>query len=297
MQKCFLIIYFFASITFAQSYGVGEAKLELIANNFQFVEGPLWNDSFGLLFSDIPADKVYRWTEKDSISVFLNPSSNSNGLMYDFTGRLILAQTGLRRVARMESDGSQTSLADIYSGKKLNSPNDLALKSDGSIFFTDPPFNIPTGQHQELTFSGVFRISPAGDLQLLDSMLSLPNGICFSPDETKLYVNDSQKRIIYVWDVVDDSTVPNKNVFATITPDGYADGMKTDNEGNLFCAGPLGVWVFSPEGKILDTILIPGQTSNCNWGNKERNILFVTAGNNIYKITLGYSTDNKKEMK
>jgi gluconolactonase len=295
MQKCLLIFFSIASLTFAQTYDVGKTKLELIANNFQFVEGPLWNDSLGLLFSDIPANKVYRWTEKDSISVFINLSSNSNGLMYDLTGKLILAQTGLRRVARIESDGSQTSLAATFNGRKLNSPNDLALKSDGSIFFTDPPFNIPTGQNKELTFSGIFRINPKGDLQLLDSSLSLPNGICFSPDETKLYVNDSQKRIIYVWDVVNDSAIANKNVFATITPDGYADGMKTDNEGNLFCTGPLGVWVFSPEGKILDTILVPGQTSNCNWGDKEKKILFVTAGNNIYKITFAYPTDSKKK--
>ena len=262
------------------------AQVENVAGGFNFVEGPVWKDGIGLLYSDIPANRVYLWSPDSGVSVYLNPSANSNGLTFDSQGRLLLAQTGSRRIARLETDGSQTSLADTFNGKKLNSPNDLTVKSDGSIFFTDPPFNIPAGQQQELSFSGIYRISPFGELQLLDNTLNLPNGICFSPDETKLYVNNSQARIIYVWDVIDDSTIANKREFARINPTGYADGMKTDSSGNIFCTGPLGVWVFSPDGTVLDTILVPGQTSNCNWGDEDRKTLYITAGNSVYRYRL-----------
>ena len=261
------------------------SQVENIAGGFSFVEGPVWKDGLGLLFSDIPANRVYLWSPDSGLSTYLNPSGNSNGLTYDLQGRLLLAQTGLRRIARLELDGTQTSLADTFSGKKLNSPNDLAVKSDGSVFFTDPPFNIPAGQQQELSFSGIYRISPYGELQLLDSTLNLPNGICFSPDETKLYVNNSQVRIIYVWDVIDDTTIANKREFARINPVGYADGMKVDPDGNLYCTGPLGVWVFSPEGIVLDTILV-ASPSNCNWGDEDRRTLYTTAGNNVYRYRL-----------
>ena len=296
MKNTILVIFvLIASLSSAQSPVPENAEPELIANGFQFVEGPVWSDSLSLLFSDLSGNRIYNWTEEDSITIFLYPSLNSNGLTYDNEGNLILAQTGLRRVARLESNGTQTSLADTFDGKKLNSPNDLAVKSDGSIFFTDPPFNIPPGGQQELTFSGIFRISPYGELQLLDSTLNLPNGICFSKDETKLYVNNSQARIIYVWDVVNDSTITNKQVFATINPVGYADGMKIDTSGNLFCAGPLGIWVFSPAGTLLDTILLPSNPSNCNWGDSDRKTLYITAGSSIYRIRLETATGVKNE--
>ena len=296
MKKYLLLIsLLITTFVFAQSPIPDGAKLELIADGFEFVEGPLWSDSLGLLFSDMNGNTIFNWTEEDSISIFLNPSDASNGLTFDLGGNLIMAQTGLRRVARMDSNGTQTSLADMYDGKKLNSPNDLVVKSDGSIFFTDPNFNIPPGQHQELSFQGIFRISTFGELQLLDSTLNLPNGICFSQDESKLYVNDSQVRIIYVWDVVDDSTIANKRELARINPLGYADGMKIDSSGNIFCAGPQGIWVFSPDGTPLDTILVPLTPSNCNWGNEDRKTLFITASTNVYKIRLAPVTDVRDE--
>ena len=296
MKKYYILISFFIStFIFSQSPVPDGAKLELIANGFKFVEGPVWSDDIGLLFSDMNGNSIYNWNEEDSISIFLNPSDNSNGLTYDLEGNLIMNQTGLRRVARLESDGSQTPLATMYEGKKLNSPNDLVVKSDGAIFFTDPNFNIPLGQKQELPYQGIFRISPYGELQLLDSTLSLPNGICFSLNEKKLYVNDSQVRIIYVWDVVDDSTIANKREFARINPTGYADGMKIDSSGNIFCAGPRGVWVFSPDGAPLDTILVPINPSNCNWGDSDRKTLFITAGTSVYKIRLAPVTNVKDE--
>ena len=270
----------------AQSPVPPNAVVEKLATGFVFVEGPVWNDSLGLLFSDLNGNKVYRWTEATGAVAFLNPSSNANGLAYDSAGRLILAQTGLRRVARRDSTGGIVPLATIFGGKKLSSPNDVVVKSDGAILFTDPPFNIPIGQHQELSFSGIFRISPSGALQLLDSTLSWPNGICFSPDESKFYVAESQQRIIYVWDVVADSMISNKREFARITPTGYADGMKVDTAGNLFCAGPLGIWVFAPTGAILDTILLPETATNCSWGDTDRKTLYITAGRSIYRIRL-----------
>lgn len=294
MKKFYLLTLLFIPVfILAQSPVPDEAEVELIASGFEFVEGPVWNDDIGLLFSDMNGNKIYNWTEEDSISVFLSPSDNSNGLTYDLEGNLIMNQTGLRRVARLDSNGSQTSLADMYQGKKLNSPNDVVVKSDGAIFFTDPNFNIPPGQHQELPYQGIFRISPYGELQLLDSTLNLPNGICFSLDESKLYVNDSQARIIYVWDVVNDSTIANKREFASIMPTGYADGMKIDADGNIFCTGPLGVWIFSPDGTFLDTILVPINPSNCNWGDADRKTLFITAGTNVYKIRLAPITKVK----
>jgi gluconolactonase len=207
-------------------------------------------------------------------------------LTLDSRGRLILTQTGLRRVARRESNGVETSLASAYGGKKLNSPNDVVVKSDGSVWFTDPPLNIPAGQKAELTFSGIFRISVTGALQLLDSSLAQPNGICFSPDEKRLYVNNSAERVIYVWDVVQDSLITNRRRFASMNPAGYADGMKSDSLGNLFSAGPLGIWVFGPDGAVLDTILVPGQTSNCNWGDPDRKTLYITSGTSVYRIRL-----------
>jgi gluconolactonase len=270
----------------AQSPVPPGATVEKLATGFVFVEGPVWSDSLGLLFSDMNGNVLYRWTESIGATPYLSPASNSNGLTFDLQKRLLINQTGLRRVARQESNGTLTPLATTWSGKKLNSPNDIVVKSDGAIYFTDPPFNIPSGQQQELTFSGIYRISTSGSLQLLDSTLKLPNGICFSPDESKLYVNDSQVRIIYVWDVVNDSLILNKRAFASIRTTGYADGMKVDTAGNLYCAGPTGIWVFGPTGAILDTILVTENPSNCNWGGADRKTLYITAGKSLYRIRM-----------
>lgn len=257
-------------------------QVEEIAEGFLFVEGPLWKDGAGLLFSDINGNTIYRWSPDSGVAVYLCPSGGSNGLAFDQQGRLLAALQGNRQVIRIEPNGTQTVLASLYQGKRLNSPNDLAVKSDGSIWFTDPPYGISSSQ-EELHFYGVFRISPSGDLQLVDKTLTRPNGIAFSPDERKLYVSDAEVRIISVWDVVSDSTLANKRPFASITPVGYADGMKVDAAGNLFATGPLGVWVFAPDGRILDTILVPGQTTNCNWGDNDRKSLYITSGAAVYR--------------
>ncbi|MCI0707179.1 MAG: SMP-30/gluconolactonase/LRE family protein [Ignavibacteriae bacterium] len=274
----------FPIFAFAQTVVQPGGAVEKIVGDLEFLEGPVWKDGVGLLFSDIPANTVYGWTPDSGTRVFLKPSFNSNGLTLDNQGRLILTQTGERQIARLEMDGKLTPLASSFEGKKFNSPNDIVVKSDGSILFTDPPFNIPKGEQKELSFSGIYRISPSGELSVLDSTLKWPNGICFSPDESKLYVNESPDRIIYVWDVVNGSTLANKRVFGTIEPKGYADGMKIDREGNLFCTGPGGVWVFSSAGKLMEMIPIPGQPTNCNWGDADRKTLYVTTSKAVYRV-------------
>jgi sugar lactone lactonase YvrE len=285
-MKLFVLIAF-TSIALAQSPISPGAQLEKLATGFRQPEGPVWKDGAGLLFSDIARSTIYLWSPSDnSVKTFLQPSDSSNGLTFDRQGRLILTQMGKRRVSRMDTNGTIAPLVSTYNGKRFNSPNDVVERSDSSIFFTDPDFNIPFGQSTELHFQGIYRISPAGTLQLLDSTLDKPNGICFSPDETKLYVNDSHKCIIYVWDILNDSTVANKKVFYTILASGYADGMKTDTQGNIYCTGPTGIWIVSPSGVLLDKIAMTETPSNCNWGDADRKTLYITAGSSIYRIRL-----------
>ena len=257
-------------------------QVEKIAEGFLFVEGPLWKDGVGLLFSDINGNTIYRWSADSGVAVYLRPSGGSNGLAFDHQGRLLAALQGSRQVIRIDQNGTKTVLASLFQGKRLNSPNDLVVKSDGSIWFTDPPYGISSSL-EELHFYGIFRISPSGDLQLVDKTLTRPNGIAFSPDERKLYVGDAEVRVISVWDVVSDSTLVNKRTFGAIAPAGYADGMKVDAAGNLFATGLLGIWVFAPDGKLLDTIRVPGQTTNCNWGDSDRKTLYITSGAAVYR--------------
>ncbi|HRU92599.1 MAG TPA: SMP-30/gluconolactonase/LRE family protein [Candidatus Marinimicrobia bacterium] len=282
-----VLIILFQSSVISQVILDPDAVVEEIVTGIQQPEGPVWREGVGLLFSDIKGNKIYKWTPEKGKEIYLDPSYNTNGLAYDLEGRLVAGQMGLRRVVRFEEDGSPTALADSYNGKKLNSPNDLAIKSDGSIFFTDPDFNIPQGESKELSFNGIYRISPSGALQLLTSSLALPNGICFSPDESKLYVNDSQVHKIYVWDVVDDSTITNQKLLYTIpVMFGYADGMKIDEDGNIYCTCSSYVWVISPEGELIGKIALPSNVSasNCAWGDDDNRTLFITAGSSVYRV-------------
>ena len=280
--KYYIFLFFFICINPLN------AQVEQLASGFEQPEGPAWMDGAGLLFSDIRANIIYLWSPFDSsVTEFMNPSDSSNGLTFDLDGNLILTQMLKRRVSRRESDGTITPLAETFEGKRFNSPNDLVVKSDSSIFFTDPDFNLPLGQTKELNFQGVFRIGKNGNVQVLDSTtFDKPNGICFSPDESKLYVNESPQGIIYVWDVVDDSTITNRSVFFTIPSIGYSDGMKVDPDGNLYCTGPGGVWVISPDGICIDTIHVPVNPSNCNWGDEDRKTLYITGGSSIYRYRL-----------
>ena len=275
----------------AQSPIPDGTELELIANGFQFTEGPLWVDG-GILFSDIPANTIYRWSPGGGVEVFRSPSQKSNGLVLDGEGRLLIAQHGARRVARLE-DGTEVALATAYDGKALNSPNDLAVHPDGSIYFTDPTWGLE-GRPAELGFTGVYRLDTEGDIHLLASDLNQPNGIAFSPDLATLYVTTSNERTVVAYDLAD-GEVSNGRVFARLTggaPNDAADGMVVGTDGTLFVAGPSGpsesgVVVFAPDGTRLDAVAVPGQTTNVTFGDDDGRALYITSGPGVYRLRLG----------
>jgi gluconolactonase len=276
------------------------AKLETIATGLLQPEGPIWVDGLGLLFSDIRGNKIYKWTQENNKQIYLDPSNTSNGLTLDQEGRLILTQMGLRRVSRQERNGDITPLASTYLGKPFNSPNDVVVGPDGSIYFTDPDFNIPAGGTKEIIINGkyikgVYRIKPNGEIQLFDGGFNGPNGICFSADKKKFFVNDGTG--IYAWDLINDSTMANKRLFFTVpVPNGgYLDGMKADSSGNIYCTGTSGVWIISADGKkVLDRIALPNNEagSNVAWGDSDRKTLYITSGTgtSVYRIRLAATT-------
>lgn len=266
------------------------SQLEKVTEGFQFTEGPVWKDG-SILFSDIPANKIFKWNTKDGLSVFLEPSGNSNGLANCKDGSLLMAQHGKRRLAKLLKDGKEISLSDNFYGNKFNSPNDLAVKSDGSIFFTDPPYGIDP-KEEELGYYGIFRLSSSGKIYVLDNSLRRPNGIAFSPDEKLLYVTNSETNDIYVWDVKD-STITNKRIFAKMEPDGFGDGMKVDKMGRLFIAATKGIWIYENNGSLLESFEVPGQTTNCAFGDEDGKSLYITSGNAVYKYRSKLTTHEK----
>ena len=265
------------------------AKLEKVAGDFQFIEGPIWHPDGFLLFSDIPANIIYKLASNQQLEVFRRPSGKANGNTLDKENRLLTAEHENRRVSRTEKDGKVITLADRYEGKRFNSPNDLVVKSDGSIYFTDPSYGISKDQ-EELGFYGVYRLAPDGKLSLLVKDLVLPNGIAFSPDEQKLYVNNSEAGYIAVFDVKPDGTVTNQRLFAELkdaaTKGGVPDGLKVDLEGNVYSTGPGGVWILSPDGKLLGRISVPETATNLAWGESDGKTLYITANTSLYRIRL-----------
>jgi gluconolactonase len=264
------------------------AKLEKVAGDFQFIEGPIWHPDGFLLFSDIPADIIYKFASNQQVEVFRRPSGKANGNTLDKENRLLTAENENRRVSRTEKDGKVITLADRYEGKRLNSPNDLVVKSDGSIYFTDPSYGV-SKDREELGFYGVYRLAPDGKLTLLVKDLVLPNGIAFSPDEQKLYVNNSEARYIAVYDVKPDGTVTNERLFADLkdaSQGGVPDGLKVDLEGNVYSTGPGGVWILSPDGKLLGKISVPETATNLAWGESDRKTLYITGSTSLYRIRL-----------
>jgi gluconolactonase len=264
-----------------------DAVLERVATGFWFTEGPVWiAEEKSLLFSDIPANKILKLTPEGHVRTFRKPSGNSNGLTRDKEGRLIACEHTNRRLTRTEKDGSISVLAHQFQGKKLNSPNDVVVKSDGVIYFTDPSSGISPNQ-QEQFIEGVYRLSPDGkELSHVADDFARPNGLAFSPDEKKLYIDDSKRRHIRVFNVEPDSTLSGGSVFADMnmaTP-GSPDGMKVDLEGNLYCTGAGGVWVFNSDGKHLGTVATPEKPSNCAWGDDDWQSLYITAITSVYKI-------------
>jgi gluconolactonase len=294
--------------------------VEKLAAGLRFAEGPVWvpagallarHDDGYLLFSDIPGNAIMKWSPEGKVSIFRRPvfagsfpdgaQAGTNGLTLDLSGRLIAAEHGNRRVSRTEKDGSITVLASRFEGKRLNSPNDLVVKQNGDIYFTDPPYGLrsmlggsdptvdPKGlaEARELDFSGVYRISH-GKLVLLIRDIPNPNGLAFSPDEKKLYIcnSDPNRKIWWVYDVKRDGTLGSGRIFADLTKDGMGvpDRMKVDRKGNIFSSGPGGIVILSPEAKHLGTLQFPEQPANLAWGDADGKTLYVTARTGLYRV-------------
>ncbi len=256
-------------------------------------EGPLWWKEGGyLLFSDIFNDRRMKWTPSEGVSLHQQGTNRANGLTRDLEGRLLACEHGARRVSRLEPDGTITVVADNYRGKPFNSPNDVVVKSDGSIYFTDPPFGLPDqSQGKELDFQGVFRVSPDGELTLLLDDMERPNGLAFSPDESILYINDSHRRHIRAFEVDPNGTLDlaTDRVFCDLNGDrpGVPDGMKVDIEGNVYCGGSGGLWIIDSSGKHLG-IIVPSviMLTNVAWGGEDWKTLFVTTRHTLRRIQL-----------
>lgn len=262
-------------------------KLEKVAGGFQFIEGPVWMPNGTLIFSDIPADALYQYDGRDMPVLFRKPSHNANGNTLDRQNRLISCEHGSRTVTRQEKNGKITVLAERYEDRRLNSPNDVVVRSNGDIYFTDPPYGISKAQ-EELGFNGVFRLDTKGHLTAQVKDFNRPNGLAFSPDEKRLYVNDTEGRHIRVFDVQADGTLANGRVFAEVKGEkpGAPDGMRVDVRGNVYCTGSGGVHVFTPSGKFLGLIETPEVAANCGWGDADNKTLYITAGTTLYRIHL-----------
>lgn len=268
-----------------------DARCEPVANGFMFTEGPVWDAAHArLLFSDIPGDATLQWRPSGA-SVFRAPSNMANGLAFDREGRLLCCEHATSRLIRIERDGGVTVLAHAHQGVELNSPNDVVVKSDGAIYFTDPTYGrneyygVPRAP--QLGFRGVYRVAPDGSgLTLLAGDFEQPNGLCFSADERLLFVNDTERMHIRVFDVQRDGTVANGRVFATLVGEeaGAPDGMKLDSAGHLYCCGPGGIHVYDPAARCLGVIRIPQPAANFAWGDEDYRSLFVTAGDTLYRL-------------
>ena len=258
---------------------------EKMATGFQFTEGPLWMPDGYLLFSDIPANRIYKWTPEGGAEVWREPSGNSNGLTRDHDGRLVACEHGNRRVSRTAADGTVTTLADRYQGKRLNSPNDVVIKSDGTIYFTDPPYGIKPDEREQ-PYNGVYRIFTDGTVERLADDFERPNGLAFSPDESILYVDDTHRRHVRAFDVNADGTLANSRIITDMDhpQSGSPDGMKIDEEGHLYVTGATGMWVLEPDGTCLGVIVTPEGPANCAWGDDDRRSLYMTAQTSLYRI-------------
>lgn len=284
-----------------------DATIEILADGFSWSEGPVWVPQLnGVLFTDVPENKLYRWDEKNGLSIFLDPSgytgyapnekkAGGNGLILDPKDNLLIAQHGDRRIAKvmapLDKPGDFTTVVDRFEGKRFHSPNDLILHSNGDLYFTDPPYGLKGDNDplRELETNGVYRLSKAGELSLVYSRLNRPNGLALSPDEKTLYVanSDSKRNLWMAFDLVDGQLL-NERVFfdaTSIDRPGLADGMKVNKEGYVFATGPGGVLIFNPQGKHLGTILTPERTANCAF-NEDESVLYMTSDRYLTRIQL-----------
>ena len=285
-----------------------DARIEVIAEGHDWVEGPVWDrEGKRLLYSDIPRNAIYAWSEAEGVSVFMKPSGytgvadggrepGSNGLAFDAEGRLVLCEHGDRRISVLTREGGKMTVADRFAGKRFNSPNDLAIHSSGAIYFTDPPYGLPEREkdwRRQLDFFGVFRVSTEGEVTVLIRDLHRPNGIAFSPDEKTLYVGQSHGAapVVMAYPVLNDGSVGEGRIFFDTAPHrkfgrGGPDGLKTDSKGNVWTTGPGGVLVLSSEGKLLGRIATGRATANLAFGGADGRTLFITADDVVLRVGL-----------
>ena len=275
-------------------------NIEIISENHKFTEGPVWDDKQQrLLFSDIPANTIYSWSEKQGTRVFLQPSGFANGLAFNGAGDLVICEHQGRVISSLDSQMQRKVLASTFEGFKLNSPNDLVIAGDDSVIFTDPIYGLREGNggpaQQELPFQGVYRYIPAeNELILITDSFERPNGLAFSPDEKRLFIADTVRQHIRVYDINKKWNFIGGAVWAELWDSDYEgrpDGMKFDAQGNLFSAGPGGIWVFSQQADLLGRIILPDKTSNLAWGSVDHKSLFITSSDKVYRLrclTAGY---------
>ena len=273
-----------------------DVTFEKIAGGCLFTEGPLWHPQGRyLLWSDMPGDHLRRWSASDGVTTFRKPCAKSNGLTWDRRGRLLACEHATSRVTVTMADGSTQPIATHWNGKELNSPNDIVVHSSGAIYFSDPSYGRWPGfgieREQDLDFQGVYRLpAGGGDPALLVDDFGEPNGLCFSPDESLLYINDTPNAFIRVFDVQGDGTIATGRLFAKEIGDGdiakgeLVDGMKCDERGNIWVTGPGGVWVFAPDGEHLGVVEIPESVGNIHWGGSGWNWMFVPASTSLYRF-------------
>jgi gluconolactonase len=268
------------------------AAVEKLGTGFLFTEGPVWHPTGKfLLFSDMPGDHLRRWSAADGVTTFRQPCNKSNGLTYDRQGRLLVCEHASSQVTRTEPDGRSVALATHHEGKQLNSPNDIVCRADGSVYFSDPPYGrakfYGVERAQELGFQGVYRVGadPVSPVLLVDDF-DRPNGLCFSLDETRLFVNDTARKHIRVFDVARDGGLRNGRLWAETKGDkpGAPDGMKLDSAGNVYCCGPGGIHVFDPDANLREVLEVPEYTANFAWGDDDFRSLFITASTSLYRV-------------
>ena len=273
------------------------AEVERVATGFTFTEGPIWNKREGfLLFSDMPGDVRRRWSEADGLREVMRPSNKCNGMVYDAQGSLLVCEHVTSSLVRERPDGARETLATHYRGKELNSPNDVVTRSDGMIYFSDPTYGrVPVfglEREQDLCFQGVYRIAPGGgepELVVAEEEFGQPNGLCFSPYESLMYINDSPRALIRVYDVRADGILANGRLFfegvgSGVIEDGIPDGMKCDERGNVWVTGPGGVWVISVAGEHLGVVEVPENVGNLAWGGADWRMLWMPSSTSLYRV-------------
>ena len=269
------------------------SRVERVATGFAFTEGPVWSDQRdALLFTDIPNSRIHLLTRDGELSIFREPSDMANGLSFGPDGRLVACEHATSRVTATSRDGEIQVLAQSYEGKQLNSPNDVVVRSDGRIYFTDPLYgrSAPVGidRDPELDFQGVYMVGPGGgEPTLLSRDFVAPNGLCFSPDESLLYVNDSERHNIMVFSVLSDGTLDEGSVYFAQDGDpstGVPDGMKVDSSGAVLCSGPGGIWRTTPHGDLIEILAVPEVVANFGFGGPERDLLYIAASTSLYRV-------------